>query len=258
LKTASQCHTKKFKADFCGNPQLKAYLLGLRAGDFHGRQMRKGIRIQTSTTHKALFNLMKFSFENYGEPKSYLYQYKNRQPEWFIYTDLNSSFMFLCEKPKDVPDWICESDSTFLQFFTAYFDCEGSVRVFKGHEKFIRFALTMGTGDDAILKSFLRVLKSMGYHPLLYTMGKMKSIGKYQSKLDMYRLVLYRKNEVLHLIERILPISKHSEKIRKMNLVLQHKDSTWDEIEDEWYELKAEIKKEIIPIGTTARIPSLQ
>src|SRR3989338_1294275 len=66
-KTLSEAMTIKFKKPFSGDLAEKAYFLGLRAGDFHAKRVKKCIRIQTSTTHQAQVNLLKDAFENYGD-----------------------------------------------------------------------------------------------------------------------------------------------------------------------------------------------
>ena len=62
-KTLSQAGTKKFKAPFSGDLAEKAYFLGLRAGDFYAKRIKKCIRIQTTTTHQAQIDLLKDSFK---------------------------------------------------------------------------------------------------------------------------------------------------------------------------------------------------
>ncbi len=87
-RSLSEANTKKFKANFIGDPAERAYFTGLRAGDFYVKWSHKSIRVQT-TTHTAQVELLRKAFENYGETKTYLSKNKARADEWFIYTDLN-------------------------------------------------------------------------------------------------------------------------------------------------------------------------
>jgi len=57
---------------------------------------------------------------------------------------------------------------------------------------------------------------------------------------------IYRKNEVLSLVNKLLPLSKHSEKTRKMKLMLENKHKSGSEITEKLYELKEEIRGELL------------
>jgi hypothetical protein len=70
-------------------------------------------------------------------------------------------------------------------------------------------------------------------------LGKMLNV-------DIYNLILNRKSDIAQLINNILPFSRHTEKIRKMRLILENKDAGWEEIEPLLIKLREEIKKEIL------------
>lgn len=103
-KTVSEALTVKLKEPFRGDDSEKAFLLGLRAGDFYCKKVCLCYRMQTSSTHKAQIELLRSSFENYGETKVYYSKNRQRSDEWFIYVDLHPSFNFLLEKPTTIPD----------------------------------------------------------------------------------------------------------------------------------------------------------
>lgn len=246
-KTISQATTRKFKRPFSENLKEKAYFLGLRAGDFYAKQFHKSVRIQTTTTHLAQVNLMKDAFRNYGETCIYLTKNKSRNDEWFIYTDLHPSFDFLLVKPTKIPDWILNSDKFFYYFFSAYIDCEGSWKISKSHEKHVRFTFRIRSGDLKILKQIKEKLQSKGYYPLLYLdreMGTITPYGAYSK--NIYNLTLNRKEDIIPLIKKLLPLSKHSEKIRKMSFIIQNKNKSWGDIEKGLNDLRQEIKKELL------------
>ena len=246
-KTVSQALTRKFKKDFDGNPLENAYLLGLRAGDFHCRRNRLSLRVQTSTTHPALVNLMKESFGKYGLVLSYLYEDNAQKREWFIYSDLNSSFEFLLNKPRVMPAWILKEDNFFFSFFAAYMDCEGCWMISKSHKKFARFIFKLSSGDYDILLQLKEKLISLGYSPLLYISREKGTNSPYgKNNQDHYTLILNRKDEIITLVPFLLKYSRHDEKIIKMKFILNHRDSLWKDLESGWNEIREETKEGVL------------
>jgi len=248
-RSVSEALTRKFKMPFDNNLHRKAYFLGLRAGDFYAKWARKSVRIQTSTTHLAQINLLEKSFEDYGEIRVYLMKMKNklREDEWFIYIDLHSSFDFLVSKPKKIPDWIMKNEEYFFQFLVAYMDCEGSWKVLKSHQKHVRFIFKLRTGDLKILKQLKNGLERLNYHPYLYLDKKKGTRANYGIfNQDMFDLSVNRKKEIISLAKKLLPLSKHSEKIRKMNFILNNKHQSWNGVQNKWASLRAEIKTELL------------
>ena len=248
-KTLSQAMTKKFKKPFSNDLGERAYFLGLRAGDFYAKCPHKSIRVQTTTTHLAQLNLLKNAFRNYGETCLYLTKNKSREDEWFVYMDLDSSFSFLLTKPNKIPDWILKNNKYFFQFLAAYMDCEGTWKVQKSHQKHIRFMFKIKTGDLKILQQIKEKLEILGYHLYLYLERKKgtktkSSYGIYNQ--NIYDLSINRKEEIISLINKLLPLSKHSEKIRKMEFILKNKEKKWKEIEKKWTKLRDKIKRELL------------
>ncbi len=247
-KTVSEALTTKFKAPFSGNLSEKAFLLGLRAGDFHTKWARKSVRVQTTTTHEAQIELLLISFEKYGETRKYLSRNSARADEWFIYTDLDSSFDFLLDKPQEIPSWIMENRGYFYNFLAAYCDCESNWHFAKNHENDWRFVFRLRTGDKKILEQIKNKFEEENLKPL-FRLDVRKGIRpKWEKKFNVsiYNITLNRKADIFYLIDKMLPLSKHSEKIRKMNFILKHKYKKWDEIEPLLKKLKKEIKKEIL------------
>jgi len=246
-RSLSEALTRKFKKPFSNDLNEKAYFFGLRAGDFYAKWIRKSIRVQTTTTHLAQIDLLKNAFRNYGETCVYLAKNKSREDEWFVYVDLDSSFRFLLKKPNKISDWILKDKKYFFQFLAAYMDCEGSWKIQKSHQKHIRFMFKIRTGDLKILKQIKKKLEILNYHPYLYLKSKKgvkTSYGMYNQ--DIFDLTVNRTEEVISLINKLLPLSKHSEKIRKMNFILENKNKKWNEIQKKWVKLRNEIKKELL------------
>jgi|TARA_B100001964_G_scaffold148365_2_gene163507 hypothetical protein len=246
-RSLSEAGTIKFKASFSEDLRDKAYLLGLRAGDFHVKWARKSIRVQTTTTHTAQVDLLKKSFEKYGEIRKYYSKNKARQDEWFIYTDLDKSFKFLLKKSEEIPQWILENIDNFYSFLTAYMDCEGCWRVAKSHKNSVRFFFNIGSNDKKIMKEIKEKLTSLGYYALIYLdkkKGDNTPYGFYNK--DIYRVVINRKSDIIRLIKNLIPLSKHSEKVRKMKFIIKNKSKKWFEIEKDWNKLKEQIKRELL------------
>ena len=246
-RSLSEALTIKFKKPFLHNLEEKAYFLGLRAGDFHAKWARKSVRIQTTTTHLAQIDLLKNSFKNYGETRVYLIKNKTRENEWFIYADLDSSFSFLILKPKEIPSWALKNKKCFFQFLAAYMDCEGSWKTQKSHQKHTRFIFKIRTGDSKILKQMKGAMEVLNYHPCLYLdrkKGAETNYGTYNQ--NMFDLSINRREEIISLAKKLLTLSKHSEKIRKMNFILQNRRKKWIDVQKGWVQLRTEIKTELL------------
>lgn len=246
-RSLSEALTRKLKRPFSSDWNEKAYFLGLRTGDFYAKCPHKSVRIQTTTTHLAQVNLLKNAFRNYGETCVYLTKNKSREDEWFVYVDLHPSFKFLLKKPNEIPNWILKDKKYFFQFLAAYMDCEGTWKVQKSHQKHIRFMFKIRSGDLKILKQIKKGLEMLNYHPYLYLeneKGTKAPCGRFNR--DIFDLTINRKEEIISLIQKILPLSKHSEKIRKMNFILENKSKKWNEIQEKWTNLRSEIKNELL------------
>jgi len=245
-KTLSEAMTIKFKKPFSGDLAEKAYFLGLRAGDFHAKRVKKCIRIQTSTTHQAQVNLLKDAFENYGQLCIYLSKNKARQDEWFIYEDLQPSFDFLLNKPTHIPQWILDDDDLFFKFLAAYMDCEGNWHLTKSHKIHSRFTFRLRTGDKEILEDINEKLKLIGYKTVFSLSAKKGNNYFKPLNIDIYNLTLNGKVQISRLINQLLPSTKHSEKIQKMEFMLKHQNSKYVELIDDWTRIRDMIKKEIL------------
>jgi len=247
IRSLSKALTKKFKAPFTGNLCEKAYLLGLRTGDFYAKMPKQSVRIQTTSTHTAQVNLLRNAVQDYGETKTYLSKNHAREDEWFIYADLDKSFEFLLEKPSEIPRWILSDKNCFYNFLCAYCDCEGTFNVVRSHENSVRFIVKIKTGDKKVLEQIENTLESYGYNPQFYLSTKKGTIrGFGKNNKDIYDLTIYRKKKVLRLIGNLLPFSKHSEKIRKIKFIQENKNRNWKEIEPGWRDIKKEIQSELL------------
>lgn len=247
-KTVSEALTKKFKKPFSGDLSEKAYFLGMRAGDFYAKWMKKSIRIQTSTTHPAQIEFTKRAFEKYGETRIYLSKNKERQQnEWFIYVDLHPSFEFLLQKPDEIESEILENKEAFYKFLSAYADCEANWNIARSHKEAVRFVFRIRSQDKKILEQIKETLKKANYSPLLNLEKKKGSKSPYRKlKKAVYNLTINKKAEIVRFIKKLLSLSKHDEKITKMEFILKNQNRKWKDIELEWKILRKEIKRSIL------------
>ncbi|MBI4148606.1 hypothetical protein HY490_04915 [Candidatus Woesearchaeota archaeon] len=247
-RSVSAALTRKRKLPFTGNKIEKAFLIGLRAGDFYARRMKLCIRMQTSTTHKAQVSLLHAAFNNYGDTKQYVYAPNSGRPsEWFIYVDLHPSFDFLLHKPLDIPTWILHEDVAFWAFLAAYADCEGNWHVSLSHEKNFRCTFRLRTSDFNILRSIKHRLEKCGFQPRLY-LDRLKgtTLGYGTLTNDFYALVVDRKTDIMRLMQVLLPHSLHSEKIEKMKFTVDCYRGVKQNWQEKWCDLRKNIEKEKI------------
>ncbi|MFH1588438.1 MAG: hypothetical protein ABIA76_03820 [Candidatus Diapherotrites archaeon] len=246
-KTVSEALTKKFKKEFSGDLIEKAYFLGMRAGDFYAKWVRICIRIQTSTTHPAQINFLKKAFKKYGELRVTLVKNKERQDEWFIYEDLHNSFNFLIKKPEKIDSEILKNKEAFYNFFSSYMDCEANWNIAKSHKTGVKFLFRIRTSDKIILEQIKKKMKEEKIN-LLLNLDKKKGTktpyGTYSK--DIYNLSLSKKQEIIQLAKKLLPLSNHNEKIKKMKFIIKNKNKKWNEIEKKWKKLRVSIKKSLL------------
>ncbi len=128
-RTISEAGLKYPKRQFSGNSTEASYILGLRAGDLHGRIYGLQVRLSTSSTHPAMWCLFNAVFGGYtrvGKSASF----SNGQYGWSIYCDLDRSFVFLQSKRSSITADVLNDEDKFLSFFAAYTDSEGSFRIY--------------------------------------------------------------------------------------------------------------------------------
>jgi len=244
-RSVSEALTKKQKLDFSKNQKEKAYLLGLRSGDFHAKTQHKTVRVQTTTTHPAQIELARRSFGKYSQVN--IYEFFNKgfnAKEWFVYVDLNGSFSFLLNKPDKIPDWIMNEEHLFFSYLAGYIDCEGHWWIAKSHEDYIRFGLRLSTQDRNILHQITSKLTTLGYKTHIYLSQEGNTIryGVKNNK-DLFSVVVYRKGDVIKLAKELLRLSCHQEKIERMNLMIESEHKKWDEIKDKLKLLRENMKR---------------
>lgn len=247
-KTVSQALTVKKKKKWSGTLKQKAYLLGLRTGDFHAKLLKKTVRVQTSTTHPALKKLLKMALGQWGEYREYYSKDHRRCDEWFIYIDLHESFDWIVDKPQEIPQWILENNEYFYAYLAAYIDCEGSICVIKNRQH-VRLMLGIRTGDRTILEQINKKLSELGYTSHIYeSQRRGEPVRRFGGTLnvDIDELKIYKQKDLLRLYQKLLSNSLHDEKIAKYWFSLKFVWSYWKDINARWNKLILGIKEKVL------------
>lgn len=249
-KTVSQARTTKKKKRWDGSRQEKAYLLGLRTGDFHAKKMGNSVRVQTSTTHPALKKLLRNAFRKWGEYREYYSTDHRRCDEWFIYVDLHESFEWLIEKPKRIPDWIFFDDICFYEYLAAYADCEAAVCAMKSRA-YVRLTFSIKSGDHQVLQDLQEKLRLLGYTTHLYNgarVGDETTYGPFN--INTYELKIYQQADLIRLYMNLLPLSFHSEKVDKYWFSLQYQGGLWKDVQEKWNRIIEGIKENVLAVNS--------
>jgi len=235
--------TKHRKTSFAGKEAERAYIIGLRIGDLHAVRHGRAVRVRVSTTHPAMIELFSDIFSEHGP----IYKYPKKSPltefEWSLECDLNSSFEFLLDPNAEIRR-IVENEALFLAFLAGFFDADGSIYYHKKatHGGF-EFALT--NMDAPLLRMIAERLGRMGFHPRLRLTQQEKDRGVEKGSQAIWRLSLWRHEEVSDIIRR-LP-TRHSEKTAKRDLALQfdYRQAVFERalLIREWEQLKSTIKE---------------
>lgn len=204
------------KVDFNGSDDEKAYMYGFWLGDLSSRIDGRQIRISGSSTKKEFCNLFKQIFKPYGRIKFYYDTSIRTFPRskkqyigcWKMYALLNRSFSFiLSPKRSNIPEWI---KPNFYSFLAGLIDAEGSLGIYKSHEKYFEFVLRISNNDEKLLKNIRKEVKLKSYIYL--------SRGKNSS------LCYNTKDEVVMLLSRIKPYLKLKYKRDMTNKIINNKN----------------------------------
>jgi len=247
IRTRSEAATKYEMKPFCGDLRERAHLLGLRAGDIYAKMNSKQICIKTTTTHLSQVIMIQKTFGKYGQVFIYSFIGSNKKKQWGVECGLNESFRFLLKKPNKIPSWVLENENTFYSFLAGYMDCEGTWDTRKTNKNNTRIGFRIRTSDKKILLQLKKRLEEFGYNPTFYLerkRGTKTNIGKHNK--DFFALCVLRKSETLSLAQKLLNLSRHFEKIRRMRLILKNGDKNWNEINTKVLNLRTSIKMEHI------------
>lgn len=233
---------------FSDNNLERAYLCGLRVGDIHARKRTKDtIEVTTSTTHPGMKKLFRTSFEKYGK----ITEYPFKGPfghEWRLSAYLDKSFEFLVKIPETIPN-----GEDFYAFLAGYgCDSEGSWTFTRCGKK-ASSEFCFKSVDRDLLEKVKDTLEKEGYHPTINLVAKAGTKTSHrpnapvESIKDCYRLNINRQKEVVSLANKLLPYTRHPEKIERITLVLEADKcgSEWTSIESKYRDLIRKIKEEV-------------
>lgn len=233
-RTISEATTKYPKTPFSGDLKEKSYMIGLRTGDISSYKSYKLIRVTCCTTKPNQLKMFIDTFTNYGHIHYFTYKSKTFDKiGWSIYCYLDSSFDFLVEKIQSIPDWILNDDEVFYSFLAGYADAEGCWSIAKYGKDAIMLTFCIATCDKTILEQIKKKLLKLNYKTYLRLRrkkGDKTNIGIHNK--DYYGLVVSRKQDVVSLSKKLLSLSRHKDKIHKMNLILENRDNKWSEFKN--------------------------
>jgi hypothetical protein len=201
------------RTPFSGDVSEKSYMAGFSLGDLYVLERRYTVIVNTTTTHPAMINLFCNLFERYGHC-AVLSKKGTLGFEWALLCSLDRSFDFLTT----IAGHIDEFD--FFSFLAGYSDAEGCWMVRRSHKDGVSFLFELQTQDMKTLRYIKTGLESFGYHP---TFGIKRLSGSYVNgnlTKDVFYLRILRWDEIISLINNLMPYTKHQEKIDKMNLIL--------------------------------------
>lgn len=235
------------RTHFSDDEREKAYLLGLRAGDLSVCQRTPyTIEVTTASSHPAMIDLFYDVFSKYGHcgrwPRS-----SNLGYEWGLYCGLDTSFTFLVHKPSKAP----VERKFFYPFLAGYIDAEGCWKISPNHRKWISFGLVICSEDLGILSSIRERLKEDGYHPS-FCINNRES--RFHDTGSLYELLLNRRDEVISIIQKVIQLLKHREKIDKARLILEIKnEKAWESVSNRIKAFKERVKRDVDKCVNEAR-----
>jgi hypothetical protein len=231
-----QAVSKHVRTPFGGESVEKAYLTGLKMGDFYAAMHGRLVRVKTASTHPAMYSLFRHCFEPYG----HIYTLPKRTPltgfEWTFTCDLDSSFGFLLESNQWVPKFV-RGNALFLSFLAGFFDAEGSI--YMNGSGWFELSITNSNLD--LLRVVKRRLKSTGIVSRIVG-GDPTPLSK---ATKIWRLRVWRRNDVRLLLEK-MPV-RHPEKVEKARIAVSaYGDQTNPglSIIDSWNRLAQSIESE--------------
>jgi len=225
-RTTSEARIVYPKTPFSGNPIERAYLIGLRTGDLYSARNGNQVRINTSTTHPSMWELISSSLGRYGRISKTSSRLRAGF-QWSVYGYLDKSFEFLLPKPIRIPSEILVDGVLFLSFLSGYADAEGNFRIFRDEHR-VGVSLRINSEDEGILRDIRSALSSMGYHVYF---GLLEKKGTHEGKTyrkNLWALGMFRSAEV---VERAKNLSlRHPEKKEWARLIASTQEASWEQV----------------------------
>ncbi len=207
-RNASEAGMIYERRDFSNNPIEKAYLIGFRLGDIHGkRRSIYSIGLNSSTTKREQLELMCSLFEKYAHVQT-----SASKGTFSFSCILNNSFSFLEPKEDKLSKWILDSNENFFSFLAGYTDAEGNIGVYSGRARY-----RLGSYDKNILKHIYDKLNALK----IKTNIRLESPKGYTRRgvvnhNDFWRISINYKDSLLRLFKKLEPYLKHKKRVRDM------------------------------------------
>lgn len=133
-----------------------------------------------------------------------------------------------------------------MAFLAGYTDAEGSWDIGK-QRVYLRLAFRLRSYDYLTLAQIRDKLIEIGFHPQLRLEARKGTKQGYGELLqDFWVLSITRRAEAIRLAQHLLPLSKHEEKTRKMQLVLKlSAEKYWKNCNGKVVALRHAIKREV-------------
>ncbi len=219
IKRRPSSRKNYIRFEFSGDLKEKAYLLGLRTGDIHARKHCRLIAVSTTSPKISQMKMFRASFAKYAHINEYECNGGFTEKSRRICCYLHSSFEFLIEKLKTIPNWILNNEKLFYSFLAGYCDSEGSWIITqhkKYNGKYKDLIFSLGTSDKIILDQIHQKLKELGFSSHLYMVRKKGTENTINGiiirNLDLYRVMMSNRKSVVKLAKILLPLSKHADK----------------------------------------------
>ncbi len=243
------------------DPEDKAYLAGLIAGDLTVRISKGSLIAQIGTTHYTPWHQLFWNF--FAKYTSSILEAPRYRPdkkpnyEWTLYATLHPKDKWVLQTPKNkIPQWIMENPKQQLPpYLAGLTDTEGGWHagswrynrpLSKGGKKYYRIIYDVTNTNKTLLEEIRDLLnkyfKIKTYVILVHKEGEK---GRYSTK-PAYKLRALG-NEAVELAKLLLPYLKHPEKIERAKLAIKHgiKTLTQEEIQ-EWRKLREKEKQQTL------------
>jgi len=232
-RTLSEANSRYPTSPFSGNEMEKYYLIGFRSGDLSVVKSHNKIICSLSTTHPSMVHLFCELFSKYGHCSKTPRKRKIAPKfDWNLKAYLDSSFEFILEKPVKLPQ-----GEFFYAFLAGYIDADGCWFIRKRSKNGINIRLSIITKDRHILRGIYERLKKDGYHPIFRL---------HKEPCKRWIVYLERQDEVISIARKLLPYTRHEEKIKMIKLILKvQKRKNLSKIVKLKEKLRKEIKKEV-------------
>lgn len=246
-RSISETSTKYPKTSFSGDLKEKAYMIGLRASDLSARKSSNLIEIRLATTHRLFIEVFKELFEKYSHISETLW-YNQKTKETIIRLSclLDKSFDFILEKPQKIPQWILSDTEIFFYYLAGYVDGDGYWSIRLELKKYVSFKFGIDTMDKELLQQINKKLEDLGFFSKFGLKCKKEGGDSKLYRKDIYYVTLSRRSDVIKLGRILLPLSRHKEKIWKMNLILKNIDRDYNKIDGELTKLRNKIKETVL------------